>query len=235
MRARRVGSRVLARMLFGGASSSVGLSALAACGAATGLAVERPPASDDAGSGGPADARHDSRLDASVDVALDAGEDAAADAGGDAPRETGTDAGAEAGQCAEGLNTMYPPTECSGPTTYWLASPYQPAGDITVERIEIHTTGGSVALLASDAGGPGTLLFSGSVGASATPSWLATNVTPPVSLNGGELYYLAFEGSYCSMASGAPQQTEYGSASLEGPRTVTGTDTWTARVLGTCP
>jgi hypothetical protein len=174
-------------------------------------------------------------------VAADAGPDANVerDAAVSTDAEVDEDALAnvevEAGQCDEGLNTTYPPSECGGPSTYWLASPYRPARDITVHRIEIHTMGGSVALLANGASGPGALLFTGKVPTSDAPEWLPTSVTPPVSLKGGELYYLAFEGSYCSQAQGGPNATEYGSGTLEGPWTVTGTDNWTARVIGTCP
>jgi hypothetical protein len=78
-------------------------------------------------------------------------------------------------------------------------------------------------------------MFQGSVRSTESPQWLPTSVNPPVSLRGGQLYYLAFEGSYCSQSQGGPQVVEYGSGSLEGPWTVTGTDTWTARLIGTCP
>jgi hypothetical protein len=177
-----------------------------------------------------------------VNLAVDAGRDVVGDSGADvvavdagADVVSGDEVNFQVGQCDEGLNTSYPPADCSGPSTYWLASPYRPSRDITVQRIELHTTSGSVAVLAAGGSGPGALLFTGSVGLSGGPEWLGTNVSPGLSLKGGELYYLAFEGSYCSQAQGGPEAVEYGSGSLAGPWTVTGTDNWTARVLGTCP
>jgi hypothetical protein len=177
---------------------------------------------------------------------VDGGILGAADGGGEEARlggDTGVsvdafvraDVAANASACEEGLNTSYPPAECSGPSDYWLASPYQPDADITVQTIEIHTMSGSVALLANGGSGPGAVLFVGSVPAQGAPGWLGASVSPAVSLKGGELYYLAFEGSYCSQAEDGPEAIEYGSGSLDGPWTVTGTDNWTARMIGTCP
>jgi hypothetical protein len=128
---------------------------------------------------------------------------------------------------------MYPTVGGSAPADVWFASPYTPGADISVERIETHTLSGSVALLASTGGAPGTVLFSGTVGTSATPAWLGASVNPPIYLHGGELYYLAFQDEYCSWAMG-PELVEYFASSLSGPWAVDGTDVWTARLIGPC-
>jgi hypothetical protein len=147
--------------------------------------------------------------------------------------EAGGDAEAGAGACDEGLNASYLPSGCRTSASGWLASPYRPRRDIRVDQIQIHTTSGAVAILDSGPG-PGTLLFEATVGTSKSPVWLAVDVSPPLSLTGGNLYYLAFQGADCSQASGGPPVTEYASSSLAGPWMVTGTGAWLARVIGTC-
>jgi hypothetical protein len=77
--------------------------------------------------------------------------------------------------------------------------------------------------------------IAGSVAASATAQWTGTDVSPSVRLTAGVEYFLAEEASRCSQTSEGPEQIEYGASSLEGPWMVTGTDNWTARLIGTCP
>jgi hypothetical protein len=163
--------------------------------------------------------------DASVDVT---------DASFDEP-DASFDAPLDAGTCEEGQNTDFPPSECSGTTSLWLAGPYRSTRDILVSRMEIHTTGGRVALLTSAAGAPGMPLFVGSVGPSAQPGWLGVEVVPPVQLHAEVLYFTAEEAGYCSQTGAGPGDVEYGASSIDGPWMVTGTDNWTARFLGTCP
>jgi hypothetical protein len=217
-----------------------------ACGARTSLVSPPPEPARDAAP------PFEPERDASVDVPFDAfpiddapePDDASFDVTDapvdepDAPidePDASFDAPFDAGTCEEGQNTDFPPSECSGTTSLWLAGPYRSTRDIVVTRIEIHTTGGRVALLTSAAGAPGMPLFSGSVGPSAQPGWLGVNVNPPVQLHAGVLYWTAEEAGYCSQTQGGPEDIEYGSPSLDGPWMVTGTDNWTARFIGTCP
>lgn len=137
-------------------------------------------------------------------------------------------------QCVQGPNTQYKTGACSGDQIDWFASPYTPTTNITVDRIEVHMAQGQVALLASAAGAPGKVLFVGSVGKSPSPAWIGTDVSPPVLLHGGTLYYIAFRGD-CSFAMGGSEPVEYISPSLGGPWKIDGTDDWTARLIGICP
>lgn len=142
--------------------------------------------------------------------------------------------GAVGVQCMQGMNTQYKPAVCGGDQFDWFASPYTPTGDISVDRIEVHMSKGQVALLASKAGAPGKVLFEGSVGTSPSPAWIGTDVSPPVLLKGGTRYYLGFRGD-CSFSMGGQDPVEYISPSLGGPWKIDGTDSWTARLIGTCP
>jgi hypothetical protein len=137
------------------------------------------------------------------------------------------------GPCTIGPNLGLPLGQCSASQDIWFASPYTPPTDITVMRIEAYMRQGDVALLASSAGAPGALLFQGSVGMSAMPAWIGTSVSPPVTLKGGTLYYLGFRND-CSFTVGGSEPVEYISKSINGPWMVSGTDNWTARLIGTC-
>jgi hypothetical protein len=169
-----------------------------------------------------------------LDGSRHAGMDARAGSS-DAEKETDSDAKADSppSQCDEGLNTTNPAVGCDlGGGDGWLASPYKPKGDLTVERLEVHYTKGSVALLTSVAGTPGAVLFTGPVKAIGTTGWGGTDVSPPVAIRGGVGYFLAFEGG-CSFGKG-PTAIEYSATTLAGPWSPAGDDVWTARVLGKC-
>ena len=156
-------------------------------------------------------------LDATIDHAPDVG----------APDVVG-------GACVEGVLTQYPTSECGGDQVDWFATPYTPTGDITVDRVEAYMAQGNVALLTDSAGTPGAVLFQGSVGTSNPKAWIGADVNPPVSLKGGVPYWIGFQGD-CSFASNGPEPPEYIAHSIDGPWTFTGTDNWTARLIGTCP
>lgn len=138
-------------------------------------------------------------------------------------------------QCTQGVLTQYSTAECGGDQVDWFATPYTPPSGIWVDRVEAYMAQGHVALLLSDGSGqPGTVLFTGSVGTSSQKTWLGANVNPPVWLQGGVLYYIGFQGD-CSFAANGPEPPEYFAPSINGPWQWTGTDNWTARLIGTCP
>jgi hypothetical protein len=169
----------------------------------------------------------------SPDSAPDIGGDAV-DAGGDVFAdiiESFPDSGPD-GACGEGLNTEFPPGDCSGDMIDWFASPYVPAVNISVDSIQVHFLSGNVAVLSSVADSPGGVLFEGAVSPLGTSGWSNATVSPPLDLTGGGHYFLAFQGG-CSFAGGR-DTTEFTAHSVEGPWSIDGTDSWTARVIGTC-
>ena len=184
---------------------------LSACGGRTDLGTRREA------DAGPV-------IDATVDsIAIDSGHDVI-----EVPDVLGV-------QCTQGILTEYSTAECGGDQVDWFATPYTPPSGIWVDRIEAHMAQGNVALLAStSAGEPGAVLFPGSVGTSPTPAWIGADVSPPVYLQPGVLYYVGFQGD-CSFASNGPEPVEYMASSINGPWHVQGTDNWTARLIGTCP
>jgi hypothetical protein len=159
-----------------------------------------------------------------VDAAKDTPNEAAkADSKGDSPPPL----------CDEGLNTTQPALGCTqGSGVGWLASPYTPKANLSVERLEVHLMKGSVALLTSVGGTPSKVLFSGPVAAIGATGWAGADVSPPVSIQGGMRYFLAFEGG-CSFGVG-PAAIEFSASSLDGPWAADGDDVWTARVIGKC-
>jgi hypothetical protein len=136
--------------------------------------------------------------------------------------------------CTQGVLTDSPPDQCGGDQVDWFATPYTPPSDITVHRVEAYMAQGNVALLESSGGAPGNVLFQGSVGTPPMKSWVGADVSPPVFLQGGTLYYIGFQGD-CSFAWNGPEPVEYMAPSVSGPWHVQGTDNWTARLIGTCP
>lgn len=177
----------------------------------------------------------------------EAGEGSDSGAELDAPIDTGSvdtalpdvvvidDVSEEPGSCEDQQNTSFAPADCGGPSDEWFAWPWTPARDMEVQRIEIHTTGGSVALLTDHQSLPGTLLFQGSVGMSGSAVWLGADVSPSVHVTGGQPYWLAEQASYCSQALGGTQFIEYWGPSLNGPWQTTGTGSYTTHVFGVCP
>ena len=140
----------------------------------------------------------------------------------------------EAGPCEDDQNTSFAPADCGGPDTLWFAWPYSPARDMTVERIELHTSGGGVALLASRGGLPGPLLFQGTTPMTTQAAWTGVNLVPPVDVTGGQPYWLAERVTLCSQSLGGIQLIEYQSSSLAGPWITTGTGSYTDHVIGVC-
>ncbi len=137
-------------------------------------------------------------------------------------------------QCTQGVLTQYPTSECGADQTIWFATPYTPPSGIWVDRLEAYMAQGSVALLTDNGGAPGAVLFEGSVGTSNPKAWIGANVNPPVWLQGGVPYWIGFQGD-CSFASNGPEPPEYIAPSINGPWQWSGTDNWTARLIGTCP
>ena len=92
----------------------------------------------------------------------------------------------------------------------------------------------ALALLTSKNGLPGEVLFQGTMPPSPTAKWIGVDVSPPVALDAGALYYLAEEASRCSQAMGGTQLIEYYASTLAGPWGTTGTGSYTSHVIGTC-
>jgi hypothetical protein len=136
--------------------------------------------------------------------------------------------------CGDEQNTSYPPdTNCSGITIAWQ---YVPSCDFSVARIELHKSGGTVALLDGNGGGPpGATLWSASLPSSPTgePAWEGADVVPPIPLTAGHIYYLEESEGTCSIASDGVQYPYYGlwSYGWDGPYQW---HPWTSHVIGTC-
>jgi hypothetical protein len=137
--------------------------------------------------------------------------------------------------CGEEQNTDYPPdTNCSGITIAWQ---YIPSCDFSVARIELHKSGGTVALLDGNGGGPpGATLWSAQLPSSPTgdPAWEGADVVPPIPLQAGRVYYLEESDGTCSIATSGVEYPYYGlsiGGSWDGPYQ---SHAWTSHVIGTC-
>jgi len=137
--------------------------------------------------------------------------------------------------CGDEQNTDYPTdTNCSGTTIAWQ---YVPSCDFAVARIELHKTGGTVALLDSAPGGePGATIWQGDLPSSPTgePAWNGADVVPPIPLVAGHVYYLEESPGTCSIAKSGVPYTYYG---LQGDGSWSGPwqqHAWTSHVIGTC-
>jgi len=139
------------------------------------------------------------------------------------------------GACEDDLNTDFP-SECSGTTSEWLAWPYVPTHDFSADSIELYTTAADVAVLEDAGGMPGAVLFEGPTATSASATWVSAKIVPPVVFTAGHTYFLAELSllGVCSVANDGIEYMELGAASLTGPWTVTGTDAWTAKIIGVC-
>ncbi len=106
---------------------------------------------------------------------------------------------------------------------------YIPQCDIDVTRIEVHTNGGHVSLLADMGGSPGMSLFTGVLPTSAGPSWIGADVSPPLPLKGGRTYWIQQGPGTCSTAAGGQVfsnvPTVHGSSG----------NAWTSHIIGSCP
>jgi len=141
--------------------------------------------------------------------------------------------GPDAGMCDLGLNTEYPTVTCGAESGIWFAARYSPSADIAIDRIEAHMTSGSVDVLsATGENRPGAPLFQGPLTKGSTHEWYGVNLSPRLKLWAGQRYFLAFRNG-CSMSAGK-EMTEFISGSLDGPWRISGTDVWTAHVLGIC-
>ena len=137
--------------------------------------------------------------------------------------------------CGDEQNTDYPPdTNCSGITVAWQ---YVPSCDFAVSRIELHKSGGTVALLDGVGGGPpGVTLWSAPLPSSPAgePDWEGADVVPPIALTAGHVYYLEESAGICSIASGGVEYPYYGQSSdgsWDGPYQW---HPWTSRIIGAC-
>jgi len=212
---------LLRRLLF------VAFVVIASCGGRTQL-----------GSGGDAgpDAHvHDGGKDSGV-VQLDAGEDATSDCGFDQDPSPG--ATSSYGACGEGVNITSPPAD--NVAGAGAAFEYVPQTDIVIERIELHTTGGSVGLLDSDCEQPGTVLFYGPLETSATPAWVGADVFPVIPVKAGHRYFI-YEKTDSSGADSAATGGVY-TREYTTPNGVNGPwggpfdgIFWSARLDGVCP
>jgi hypothetical protein len=136
--------------------------------------------------------------------------------------------------CEDAQNTGFTPADCGGPACLWFAWPYSPARDIWVQRIELHTTGGNLAVLTDANGLPGSVLFQGVMPPTAMAQWIGVDVVPPLYLQAGTPHWLAEQVSYCSQALGGTQLIEYNAPALTGPWTTTGTGSYTSHLVGVC-
>lgn len=136
--------------------------------------------------------------------------------------------------CEDGQNTSFPPSDCGTSTDLWFAWPYSPPRDIWVQRIELHTAGGNLAVLTDANGLPGSVLFQGTMPPTAMTQWIGVDVVPPLFLQAGVPYWLAEQAQLCSQALGGTQFIEYNAPVLSGPWTTTGTGSYTSHLFGVC-
>jgi hypothetical protein len=94
-----------------------------------------------------------------------------------------------------------------------------------------------LAVLTSVNASPGSVIFTTSFENSGGPSWESASVSPPVFLQGGQQYFIAFlnTGGFWTCAQGGPEVVEFAAPTLTGPWMIDGTDAYAVRVLGTCP
>jgi hypothetical protein len=210
-------------------ASAVAVAALVGCGGRTPLFLfddgnGAPGAPDAAGPLGQPDAGL-----ADVVAIPDA---ATPDAADESIVVSGDDAGGSC--CGDEQNTDYPPSiNCSGTTIAWQ---YIPSCDFEVVRIELHKSGGTVALLDSEGSQPGATLWSANLPSSPTgdAEWEGADVAPPVALHAGHVYFLEESSGTCSIATDGTEYPYYGlsgDGSWDGPYTW---HPWTSHVYGAC-
>jgi hypothetical protein len=146
-----------------------------------------------------------------------------------------TDADCVPACCGDDMNPNPPDNNCSQGAA-WIAWEYVPSCGFNVTRLELHTDGGSVALLADAGNFPGPLLFQGVLGAPDASGFLGADVNPPIALVGGQKYWLAEAVGICSIAANGSAPTYYGSfGDLSGPWSGPfNGHAWTAHVVGEC-
>jgi hypothetical protein len=202
-----------------------------ACGARTPLLPSRGESTEDAG--GPSDGPSGDVISTGQDApsADDSGTTDVDEASVDAPA---FDALEEPVPCEDGQNAGFMPADCGTSTGLWFAWPYSPARDIWVQRIELHTAGGNLAVLTDANGLPGSVLFLGVMPMTATAQWIGVDVAPPLVLQAGGPYWLAEQAPFCSQALGGTEFIEYHAPTLSGPWTTTGTGSYTSHLIGLC-
>ncbi|HEX8791746.1 MAG TPA: hypothetical protein VF765_12410 [Polyangiaceae bacterium] len=194
------------------------------CGARSQLVASREEVAADAGD----------RFDAAEEdvISTDVAEERDADeASIDAPSH---DTIEEPVACEDGQNTAFMPSDCGSGTGLWFAWPYSPTRDIWVQRIELHTAGGNLGVLTDANGLPGSVLFQGTMPATAMAQWIGVDVAPPLFLQAGVPYWLVEQSEVCSQALGGTQFIEYNAPTLGGPWTTTGTGSYTSHLYGVC-
>lgn len=137
--------------------------------------------------------------------------------------------------CGDDQNPNPPSNNCFQGAA-WIAWQYVPTCGFNVTRIELHTNAGSVALLADNGGKPGATLFQGVLGPPDPQGWLGADVSPPIAVTGGTVYWIAEAVGTCSIASSGTTPPYYGGQSLNGPwdGPYMGHN-WTSHVKGECP
>ena len=136
--------------------------------------------------------------------------------------------------CEDGQNTSYPPADCGTSTGLWFAWPYSPARDISVQRIELHTAGGNLAVLDDANSLPGGVLFQGTMPMAPSAQWIAVDLVPALQLRAGVPYWLVEQSVLCSQALGGAEFIEYHAPTLAGPWTTTGVGSYTSHIFGVC-
>jgi hypothetical protein len=111
-----------------------------------------------------------------------------------------------------------------------------PECSFNLTQLELHTDGGSVALLADANNLPGATLFQGPLGNPDPQGFLKAAVNPPIAITGGQTYWLAEGVGKCSIASQGAMMPYYGGDTLNGPwmGPFMGHQ-WTAHAVGQCP
>jgi hypothetical protein len=178
-------------------------------------------------------------VDGGADVSLDAAKDASADVplptcgfeGDPSPQATSS-----YGACGEGVNITSPPSDnCAG---VGAAFEYVPQSDVLVERLELHTQQGVVALLDSDCEKPGKVLFLQPLQNPGAPTaWRGADVFPPIKVLAHHRYFIYGAPSQpCSAAVKGVEVREFTAPGPNGPwEGPFGGIAWSARILGVCP
>ena len=182
------------------------------------------------------------RGEVGADASFDAARDGPRDASPDAPSGCDFDgdpsplATSSYGACGEGVNITSPPTANCGGTG--AAFEYVPQTDVVVERLELHTQEGVVALLDSDCERPGKVLFLAPLQDPGAPTdWRGADVVPPIKVLAHHRYFIYGAPAHpCSAALSGVEVREFTAPGPNGPwEGPFGGIAWSARVVGRCP
>ena len=140
--------------------------------------------------------------------------------------------------CCSSDNQNDNPTSdnCGAAPGSWIAWKYAPSCDIAIDRLELYVPSGRVALFADANGQPGAVLFEATLSPATTPGWSGADVSPPIPVAPGQVYWLAQRSNHCSIAAFGHSPTEWTSSDLGGPWSGPfHGDKFTAHVFGACP